>query len=219
MHFCFYAVLTERLVSHLQSQNNLEQVFAYLETTIASTFPEHENALQILLSERNGSMSANQLNNVRIVRLPAMLVASYRAESATPEADCSKVFNKFVLENNLHKRDGYRFFGFNNPSPSEGNPVYGYEMWVTIPDDFAVPEPLEKKQFNGGLYASISTHMNEIGERWQLLYNWCKDNDKYDVDFSFQWLEECCMDFDVFVSDNVSDSEKQLDLLEPIRLK
>ena len=213
------AVLTERLVSYLQSQNSLEQVFAYLETTVESTFLEHENALQIMLSERNNPMSANQLNNVRIVRLPAILVASYRAESATPEDDCSKVFNKFVLENNLHKRDGYRFFGFNNPSPSEGNPVYGYEMWVTIPDDFAVPEPLEKKQFSGGLYASISTHMNEIGERWQLLYNWCKDNDKYDIDFSFQWLEECCMDFEVFISDNVSDSEKQLDLLVPIRVK
>jgi len=92
-------------------------------------------------------------------------------------------------------------------------------MWVTIPDYLNVPEPLIKKQFGGGLYASISTHMNEIGERWQLLYNWCKNNSKYDVDFSLQWLEECCMDFEVFVSEQVDGSEKQLDLLEPIKIR
>jgi len=63
-------------------------------------------------------------------------------------------------------------------------------------------------------------------ERGQPLYSWCKDHDKYDIDFykydidfSSQWLEACCMDFDIFVSDNVSDSEKHLDLLAPIRLK
>jgi len=60
--------------------------------------------------------------------------------------------------------------------------------------------------------------MNEIGERWQLLYDWCNKSTKYEVDFSFQWLEECCMDFDTFISDQVDDSEKQLDLLEPIKL-
>ena len=213
------AVFTEKLVSYLQSQNSLEAFFMGMEKMVENTFLTHEKTLQILFSERDSHMSANQLDNVRIVKLPEMMVASYCAESATPEGDCSKVFNKFVLENNLHKRDGYRFFGFNNPSPSEGNPIYGYEMWVTIPNDFTVPEPLVKKQFIGGLYASISTRMNEIGERWQLLYNWCKDNDKYDTDFSFQWLEECCMDFEVFISDASSDREKQLDLLEPIRLK
>lgn len=212
-------VLTEKLIQYIKSQSNLEQVFLYLETLVGNTFLEHGNALQILLSERNNPMSANQVDNVRIVKLPAMPVASFRAESATPEDDCSKVFNEFVLSNNLHLRNGYRFFGFNNPGPADDNPIYGYEMWVTIPDDFNVPEPLEKKQFDGGLYASISTRMNEIGERWQLLYNWCKNSDKYDTDFSFQWLEECCMDFETFVSEDVSDSEKQLDLLEPIKEK
>ena len=129
------------------------------------------------------------------------------------------MFNPFVLENNLHKRNGYRNFGFNNPSPSEGTPVYGYEMWVTIPEDFDVPAPLTKKQFGGGLYASISTTMSEIGERWKLLYEWCKNSDKYDVDFSFQWLEECSMDFETFISEYVADGEKQLDLHELIRVK
>jgi DNA-binding transcriptional MerR regulator len=211
--------VTESLLRKITGSKSLEQVFSLLETQNETIKKEHKYASQIQLSERGIIMSTEQLGNVRIVRLSAMTVASFRAESATPENDCSKVFNKFVLENNLHKRDGYRFFGFNNPSPSEGNPIYGYEMWVTIPDDFKVSQPLVKKQFNGGLYASISTQMNEIGERWKLLNDWCKSNDKYVVDFSFQWLEECCMDFETFTSEKVNDCDKQLDLLEPIRLK
>jgi DNA-binding transcriptional MerR regulator/DNA gyrase inhibitor GyrI len=210
--------VTERLIRKIAGSQSLEQVFSYLETQNKIVKKEHNHASQIQLSER-GIIMSEQLSNVRIVRLPAMTVASFRAESATPENDCSEVFNKFVLERNLHKRNGYRFFGFNNPNPSEGNPIYGYEMWVTIPDDFKVPEPLVKKQFGGGLYASISTQMNEIGERWKLLNDWCKNNDKYGHDFSFQWLEECSMDFETFISEKVKDSDKQLDLLEPIKLK
>ena len=211
--------LIEELMRYISGQKSLKPVFTYLETLNTTTEIEHKKASKIQLSKRGILMSTEKLDNVRIVKIPAMTVASYRAVSSSPENDCSKVFNKFVLENNLHKRDGFRCFGFNNSSPSEGNPVYGYEVWVTIPDEFIVPQPLVKKQFNGGLYASISTYMNEIGERWQLLYDWCKTSDKYDVDFSFQWLEECCMDFESFISEQVKDNEKQLDLLEPIKLK
>lgn len=211
--------VTEKLIRKIKGSQNLTQVFSYLETQNNVAKTDQKYAPQIQLSERGIIMSTEQLSNVRIVKLPAMTVASFRAESATPENDCSKVFNKFVLDNNLHKRNGYRFFGFNNPSPSEGNSIYGYEMWVTIPDDFKVPKPLVKKQFNGGLYASVSTQMNEIGERWKLLYDWCKNNEKYDVDFSFQWLEECSMDFETFISKKINDSDKQLDLLDPIKIK
>ena len=213
------ADLVEKLIQHIQSKKSFEHIFMYLEAQIEAAVLEREKALQILLSERDNLMSKNQLGNVRIVKLPAMAVASYRAESETPENDCSKVFNKFVLDNNLHKRSGYRNFGFNNPSPADGNPVYGYEMWVTVPDDFVVPEPLVKKQFGGGLYASVSTTMSEIGERWKMLYNWCKDSDNYEVDFSVQCLEECSMDFEMFISEQVADGIKQLDLLEPIKHK
>jgi len=211
--------MIEKLIQDIMGTRSIEQVFSYLETQDEVIKPKHDLVSKIQLSERGITMSTKELSNVRIVKIPAMTIASYRAESATPENDCSKVFNKFVLENNLNKRDGYRFFGFNNPSPSEGNPVYGYEMWVTIPPNFSVPKPLIKKQFDGGLYASISTQMNEIGERWQLLNEWCKNNDKYDVDLSFQWLEECSMDFETFISDQVKDNIKQLDLLEPIKLR
>ena len=41
-------------------------------------------------------------------------------------------------------------FGFNNPSPNEDQEYYGYEFWVTIPENMNVPEPLTKKNFDGG---------------------------------------------------------------------
>jgi DNA-binding transcriptional MerR regulator len=217
----FFASLitaVEDIIQSIKNVQNLEQVFSYLEAENAKLDSRQIVIPQNQLSERVIIMSNRKLSNVRIVCLPAMTVASYRAESAAPENDCSTVFNRFVLENNLHKRDGYRYFGFNNPSPTEGNPVYGYEMWVTIPEDFDVPKPLVKKDFCGGLYASISTQMNEIGERWMLLHDWCEYSDEYDPDLTFQWLEECTMDFETFISEQVPFGSKQLDLLEPIKL-
>jgi len=32
-----------------------------------------------------------------------------------------------------------------------------YQVWVSIPDDMEVPEPLVKRTFKGGLYASHSS--------------------------------------------------------------
>jgi DNA-binding transcriptional MerR regulator/DNA gyrase inhibitor GyrI len=211
-------IIIEKIISHIKEIKNLDQIFSYLEAQNAVTDLKYDTASKNQLSERVILMSAERLSNVRIVRLPAMTVAAYRAESETPEEDCGKVFNKFVLDNTLHKRAGFRQFGFNNPSPSENSPVYGYEAWVSIPDDFDIPAPMEKKRFDGGLYASVSTQLNEIGERWELLSDWCNKNDKYEVDYSSQCFEECSMDFETFIStDNCS--EQQLDLLMPIKLK
>lgn len=209
-------ILIEKLLLYIKTKKNLAQVCSYLETQEASTIFELENALQLLLSERNIYMSTDQVKDVRIVRLPGMTVASYRAESETPEKDCSEVMNKFILEKSLHKKSGFRHFGFNNPNPSESNPVYGYEMWVTIPAEINVTLPLVKKRFEGGLYASVSTKMGEIGERWKQVYNWVGNSDKYVVDLSLQCLEEC-IDFETFISGD--EQAQQLDLLEPIKLK
>ena len=221
----------ERLLAGIKNATTLEQALvgfagtnaaikacAVIETNaVIDNQPEQKPYIQ--LSERKVIMNEERLTDVRIVCIPALTVAAYRAVSETPEEDCGRVFNPYVLENNLHKRAGYRHFGFNNPSPSAGNPVYGYEMWVTIPDELEVPEPFVRETFPGGLYASISTRMNEIGERWRLLHNWCKSSETYDADFSFQWLEECVMSFEDFISDKVKDSDKQLDLLHPIKVR
>ena len=209
----------ERLIRHTKRTNSLDEVFSYLEVQHTATDSKHGNVPQITLSKMEISMLNERLSNVRIVRLPAMTVAAYCAVSATPEIDCAKVFDPLVLGNDLHKKSGFRSFGFNNPDPSEDSPTYGYETWVTIPKDFNITEPFTKKHFDGGLYASISATLNEIGERWTQLYEWCKNSDKYEFDSSIHWLEELSMDYEEFISEQTSDGEKQLDLLMPIKLK
>jgi DNA-binding transcriptional MerR regulator len=214
--------LVESLLQRVNSSRNLEQLFSSLEshTDVTQTMPQN------LPSERIIVMVEKQLENVRLVRLPAMTVASYRAESESPEMDCFKVTNKFVLENNLHKQTGFRHFGFNNPIPTEGNPIYGYENWVVIPDDLTVPPPLVKKKIEGALYASIPTSMGEIGERGWLLHEWILKHDEYEADLKFQqdtgmtaYLEEC-IDFESFiVAFENPQIKQQLDILAPIKRK
>ena len=211
-------VLIEKLIQYIAETRSLEQVFSCLETQSEIIKPEFEKTSKIQISERGIPMSTEQLSNVRIVRLPAMTVASYRAEGKAPELDCHDVMGKFVSKYNLHKKSGFRHFGFNNPSPSENNTIYGYEIWVTVHDDLDIPKPLVKKQIDGTLYASISTQLNEIGERWQVLAKWVENSNKYTMDPGFQWLEEC-VNFETFISSMGNESIQQLDLLEPIKIK
>lgn len=208
----------ERLIGQVKKARNLEQVFSYLEAQSPAIDSRQDDVPQIKLSEREIVMSKERLDHVRIVKLPAMTVASYRAESATPEEDCSKVFDSFVLENDLHKKSGYRNFGFSDQEPSEDKPIYGYEMWVTIPEAFDVSPPFIKKQFGGGLYASISANMSEVDERWGLLFDWLGSSSKYEYDPGHQWLEECSMDLETFLAEEFR-GERQLDLLAPIKNK
>ncbi|MCL2840513.1 MAG: MerR family transcriptional regulator [Defluviitaleaceae bacterium] len=205
------AAIVENLLGNIQQSQNLEEIFLHIEQQESKPSPKIQRPERILAMET--------LKNVRILDLPPMTVMSYCVLSETPEADCSKVFDEVMLKHNLHTRSGHRSFGFNNPDPSNESPVYGYELWTTIPEDFEVPAPLVKKQFGGGKYASISASLNEIGERWDALFQWSTQNEKYENDLTNQWLEERVMDYEMFMSPSTPDSERQLDLLLPIKLK
>lgn len=99
-------------------------------------------------------------------------VAAYQYIGENPEEKVGDVMDEFVRTNKLYeKKQDARLFGFNHPDLEEGNPVYGYEDWVTIPDDMEVPEPLVKKQFNGGLYAAYIIKFSDFFE-WKYLTEW-----------------------------------------------
>jgi DNA gyrase inhibitor GyrI len=149
--------------------------------------------------------------DVRLIHLMPMKVAWYRAESASPEVDAWNVLMKWVEEKRLDKLATTRFFGFNNPCPTEGNPVYGYEVWMTIPENIDVTGEIGTKKFDGGDYAVISSYLHNITERWHRLYKWTEENG-YDM-AEHQWLEET-------ISPIKPPSEKmQLDLYCPIKNK
>lgn len=163
--------------------------------------------------------------DVRIVYLPPATVASYQYEGEDPEYHVGQVVIRFVRESGLAETyPALRQFGFNCPNPVDESGRHGYEMWVTIPDNMEVPEPLVKKSFPGGQFAA---HMIPMGafEEWGWLDEWVKNNGRYeyrgDGDYRnmFGSLEEH-LDFIHHVrQDNPEPEGMQLDLLIPVREK
>lgn len=174
------------------------------------------------LNKANESLS--KLKDVRIVYLPPATVVSSHYIGENPEENASKPLDDFVRAAGLCKiKPDLRHFGFNHPNPSADCQYYGYEMWVTIPEDMEVPEPLVKKHFSGGLYAA---HMIPMGafEEWKWLYEWVKNSKKYDFDLG----DHECMDGSLeehlnYINHvnlaNTQPNEMQLDLLIPIKEK
>lgn len=217
-------VILERIIEMLNKKQDLTGVFEYLEVQNNSMALEFKNALQVTLSERKNIMSENSPYNptgdVRIINLPRMIFASFRAISETPEKDCTEVMDKLIREHDLYNKPGFRHFGFNNPNPESGKTEYGYEMWAVIPEDFKVPEPFARKEFPGGLYAAIPTYLTNIGERWGQLFEWVQSNENYKMDWNPDILRnelEECIDYITFNSKDTPESSKQLDLLIPIK--
>jgi AraC family transcriptional regulator len=129
------------------------------------------------------------LVDIRIVKLPAFRVASYRAMSEHPEQDAWKVLNAWAGENNLMGEETQSgLFGFDNPGPSKGNPVYGYEVWMRVAEGITESGDIKIKDFPGGLYAVTRTYLPTIGENWQRIVTWRKRSPYKHG--SHQWLEE-----------------------------
>ena len=136
--------------------------------------------------------------------------------------------DRFVKENNLCKvKPDLRHFGFNNPNPSpntpEGMPDHGYEIWVTIPEDMAVPEPFTKKFLKGGLYAAHMIKMGNFHE-WEWLDEWVNNNDTYEPNWGDPICMDGCLEEHLNYINNVNNEgfqleNMQLDLLAPIKVK
>ena len=152
--------------------------------------------------------------DVRIVTLPPMRVASFYAYSSSPEADA---WCKLVVWAKAHAcwqdAPARRVFGFNNPDPSAGSPNYGYEYWLTIDPDEGSDEPAKLKDFSGGMYAVLRCDVSAgafdiIGVSWGKLVKWLASS--HYKHGNHQWLEEHLTRFDS------NDQGLVLDLFIPI---
>lgn len=163
--------------------------------------------------------------DVRVVYLPPSAVAAYRHVGDEPEAQVNRVIDAFVRDNDLDRsKPDLRHFGFNAPNPVDETGFHGYEIWVTVPEDMAIPAPLEKKHMAGGLYAARAIPFGAFDE-WQRLGQWVKESPKYEYDGSwdpgemFGWLEEHLNYVNHVRLENTEPEGFQLDLLMPIREK
>jgi DNA gyrase inhibitor GyrI len=134
--------------------------------------------------------------NVRIVRLSPMRVASALAFGPSPEEEAwGKLVRWAASQGFLEAPAGHRIFGFNNPSPSPGSPNYGYEFWMEIGPEVEAQEEgeVELKQFAGGLYAVARCEVQgdparAIPAAWEALALW-REGSAYQAG-GHQWLEE-----------------------------
>jgi DNA gyrase inhibitor GyrI len=132
--------------------------------------------------------------NVRIVELEPVRVASFHAYGQEPEiAAWGQLVAWARPKGLLDDPEGHQVYGFNNPSPSPGSPNYGYEFWITVGPEVEAEEPVEIKQFPGGLYAVARCQVGgkpyeTIPSGWKQLVLWREDS-AYKPG-GHQWLEE-----------------------------
>lgn len=211
--------MTEQAHVKIDMLNDIE-IMSVIQTLSLSKINLKEERSIDDLNKANEILST--LKNVRIIYLPPCTVAASHYYGENPEDNAGKLMNKFVREIELYKiKPDLRMFGFNNPTPKD-NETYGYEFWVTIPDDLAVPAPLQKKHFDGGLYASHCIKMGDFHE-WQLLGNWVENSTEYEYDVREPYgmggsLEEHLNAYSYYAGDEKAANFIQLDLLIPIKV-
>ena len=126
----------------------------------------------------------NEVLDPRILLLPPFTAASYHYIGENPEEKVGAVLDKFIRESGLYEeKPDSRAFGFNHPNPAHPGETYGYEFWVTIPEDMEVPQPLVKKRFQGGLYAAHTIRFPEF-HRWLDLIQWAEESEQYMPNYS-----------------------------------
>ncbi|MHA2290329.1 MAG: effector binding domain-containing protein [Promethearchaeota archaeon] len=128
---------------------------------------------------------------LKIVQLPKLRVVSFHVkESKSPEGEAESMLEKWAKPKGMFdKPDIHQVYGFNNPNPTKEQPLYGYEFWVTIPDDFEVESEMTVKTFDGGLYAVMSCQgVESIGPTWGKLVERVTES-KYNLVKTHQWLE------------------------------
>lgn len=218
------------LISHIHKSTSTkiklnllgdEAVLKIIDTlTVTKINFKEEKSMEDL---NQASQSLSKLKNVRIVYLPPATVASYQYIGDEPEMQVGKTISDFVHSSGLvTRKPDLRHYGFNNPNPIDETGYHGYEMWVTIPDDLEVSEPLVKKHFAGGLYGAHCIKMGNF-EEWQLLYDWVGNNEDYTYDRREPLGMDGCIE-EHFNSFNqyqlkADDPKIQLDLLIPIKEK
>lgn len=168
----------------------------------------------------------SHIQDVRIIYLPPSAIAASHYIGEDPEFHANYLIDNFVTESGLRKiKPDLRRYGFNHPNPIDETGLHGYEAWVTIPDEMEVPEPLEKKHFNGGLYAA---HMITFGNfnEWDAFLEWIMNHKRYEFAGDLQDQEHMCglmeehLNFYSHLEQpNLELEQLQLDLLMPIKIK
>lgn len=175
---------------------------------------------KMTMKEVNKKIKEAKVSNVRIIHIPPMTVASSHCEPCKePEQLAKEELIEFVKSSDLCKiKPDFRVFGFDNPCQDDTE-LHGYEFWVTIPEDLEVAKPLNKKTYEGGLYAAHSIKMGDFHE-WSSFFEWVQNSEEYDYDKREPFGMGGSLEEELNAFSNFSDGLKecsQLDLLIPVK--
>ena len=131
---------------------------------------------------------------VRECVLGPMVVVSALGFGTEPETQAWGLIREFAGQHGLGVESGrHRFFGFNNPGPSAGNPNYGYEQWMTIDPAIEVSAPLTRKEIPAGRYvATRFVGLQQITDVWREFLGWFDDRGFERDPGGGMCLEELC---------------------------
>lgn len=220
-----------RFISHINNHDGANITLNLLDDREIIKVVESLSLTKIEFKEKCSMDDLNKANeileahkNVRIIYLPPTTIASSHFIGANPESGASKQLDDFVRSVDLQKvKPDLRVYGFNNPCPQDDSDIYGYEFWVTIPDDMELHGPILKKHFEGGLYAAYCISMGDFHE-WQTFYEWICNNDTYEFDKREPsgmngTMEEHLNAFTYYQTNREQAKFNQIDLLIPIKMK
>lgn len=163
-----------KLREHLLNDENIR--------SLIRAIPEEPSKLKEVqrMSDLNQADQAlGKLHDVRIIYLPPATVAASHFIGNEPEDVAGEQIYRFAQEADIARiKPDVRLYGFNHPNPADETGAHGYEFWLTIPDDLEVPPPLQKKRFEGGLYAAHMIKMGDFHE-WAWLDQWVRTNKEY----------------------------------------
>jgi DNA-binding transcriptional MerR regulator/DNA gyrase inhibitor GyrI len=150
-------------------------------------------------------------SNVRIIKMKPTKVAACRVASESPELDSLNVLMEWAKREGIMDLTTTRVFGFDIAHPKEELPVYGYETWLTVPDDCKIPESMMGKYLQGGLYAVTNTTYGnfDVQKRWKMLSEWFQESE-------FEYGSGQCLE-EILMIENFDPSKLQLDLFIHIK--
>ncbi|NHJ38652.1 MAG: ArsR family transcriptional regulator [Asgard group archaeon] len=116
--------------------------------------------------------------DVRFERLMPMRVVSFHAVGESPENKAWATLREWAEPKGFFANpDNHPIFGFNNPSPSKQNQIYGYEFWIKVDQNFESEDVLIK-DVPEGFYAVtrciVKDPYKDIPDTWNRLMKWLK---------------------------------------------
>lgn len=180
---------------------------------------ERVNIMEKYFPEQDAELQEKYPDIKLIKDVPGFYAAACQAVSLSPELDAFVGLKAWFDEQQIAEiTPGYRVYGYDVPNTRKTDGSYGYEVVVSVPEDFPVKgEGIIRKYFAGGLYAIMETTVGEIVGAWQRFGKWLELS-RYEMG-RHPCLEEHDVESGFLHRNNVNPENIKISLYMPLVLK